>query len=208
MNVLIVGAHGRTARLLIPLLVDDGHTVLGVVRGEAHIKELQSLGATPFVVDLSEGDLSTPMNGIDAVVFTAAGGSHEYDTVDHRGAARVAHIAEDAGVRRFVLLSANGADAPNSWGPAYADYLSAKRAGEEAVAARNLDWTILRPGALTDGGGTGRITLLTSPGGTGSISRRDVARTLAALLPHDGTIGKTLELWSGSTPIVEAVASV
>ena len=114
MNVLITGAHGRTARIVARLLIEDDHTVTGVVRREAQRQALRALGAAVFVVDIAEGDLSRAMDGIDAVVFAAAGRSGEYDRVDHVGAAHVAQAAEEAGVRRFVLLSANGAHAPDS----------------------------------------------------------------------------------------------
>ena len=208
MNVLVTGAHGRTARIVVQQLIDGGHAVIGIVRKQEYRRELQTMGATVFVVDISDGDLSAALRGVDAVVFAAAGREGEYDRVDHRGVAHVVRVAESAGARRFVLLSANGAHDPESWGPSYAPYLRAKRAGEDALTASSLAWTIVRPAALTGGSATGRVTLLTNPGGSGSIARADVARTVTAVLAHDNTIGKTLELWSGTVPIDDAIAAV
>ncbi|MCG8348595.1 MAG: NAD(P)H-binding protein [Chloroflexales bacterium] len=208
MNIVIAGARGRTAKELIKLLVSRGDTVTGIIRQDRQRGEIEALRATAVVADLARDDLTTFVKGMDAVVFAAAGAAHEYEAIDHRAADRLAAAAEQAGVRRYILLSANGAHDPHSWGAAYADYLGAKRAGEDCVKSRDLDWTVMRPAALGSGEGTGHITLLSTPGGTGSIDRKDVARTLVAVLDHDNTIGKTLELWRGNTPIEEAARAV
>ena len=160
------------------------------------------------MADLPFSDLDATVADRDAVVFATAGLGGHYDEVDLRGADRLTAVVEDARVRRFALISASGAHDPSSWGAAYADYLTAKRDGEEAVKAHDLDWTAVRPASLGSGGGTGAVTLLTSPGGSGRIDHVDVARTVAAALERENTTGKSLELWSGETPIAEAVAGV
>src|SRR5439155_11773177 len=107
--------------------------------------------------------------------------------------------AEAAGVRRFVAVSSMGADraAPEGTDPVFAAYLRAKGAADADVRARaGLDWTILRPGRLTDEPGTGRVTLADATG-RGPVSRDDVAAVLAELLAQPGTAGRTLELTAG-----------
>jgi uncharacterized protein YbjT (DUF2867 family) len=209
MDVAIAGAHGRTGLLLGRMLAGRGDAVRGLIRDGSQAPDLEAAGVEPVVGDLAGGDLRPFVEGADAVVFAAAGGSGaEQRSVDQEGAGRLAEAAREAGVRRYVLLSANGAHDPYSWGSAYAGYLSAKAEGEREVRGSGLDWTVVRPGSLTNGAGTGRVTLLAEPGGSGSIAREDVARTLMAVLDAPNTVGATLELWGGRTPIEEAVRAV
>jgi uncharacterized protein YbjT (DUF2867 family) len=87
-------------------------------------------------------------------------------------------------------------------------YLEAKAEADEALAASDLDWTIVRPGILTDDQGTGTVTVTTDPSARAEIPREDVAATLSAVLQADNTIGKTFVLVEGETPIDEAVAAL
>ena len=89
----------------------------------------------------------------------------------------------------------------------WAAYLRAKKAAEDALRATALDWTILRPGALTDDPGTGRVLLAPPPVERGDVTRADTAAVLVALLDTPGTVGKVLELREGDVEIREAVAS-
>jgi uncharacterized protein YbjT (DUF2867 family) len=89
----------------------------------------------------------------------------------------------------------------------FAAYLRAKLAAEDAVRATDLEWTILRPGRLTDDPGTGRVRLAPHVE-RGDIPRDDVAAVLAALLDEPATAGLVLELTTGDTPIAEAVSQV
>jgi uncharacterized protein YbjT (DUF2867 family) len=86
-------------------------------------------------------------------------------------------------------------------------YLEAKAEADGRLAASGLDYTIVRPGSLTDDPGTGRIRAGTDIG-TGQVSRDDVAATLLAVLAADNTIGKTFVLLAGETPIEEAVRAL
>jgi uncharacterized protein YbjT (DUF2867 family) len=88
----------------------------------------------------------------------------------------------------------------------WAAYIKAKFAAEEDLRARDLDWTVLRPGGLTDDPGTGQVQLGTPPLPRGSVPRADVAAVIGALLDESRTSGQTLDLVSGDTPVAEAVA--
>jgi uncharacterized protein YbjT (DUF2867 family) len=94
----------------------------------------------------------------------------------------------------------DGADA------VFAAYLDAKKAADDDLRSRHLDWTILRPGALTMASGTGHVTLAAQTG-RGEVPREDVAAVLLALLDEPRTAGLTLELIAGDTPIPDAVAA-
>jgi uncharacterized protein YbjT (DUF2867 family) len=122
----------------------------------------------------------------------------------------MADAAERAWVRRFVQVSAMGAGQPPRPGSdeVWAAYITAKTAAEADLRARALDWTILRPGGLTDAPATGRIRLAPPPIPRGTIPSADVAAVIAALLGHPGTRHQTLELVGGDTPIAAAVHSL
>ena len=120
----------------------------------------------------------------------------------------LAEAAGQAGVRRFVQISGMGVDQPPAAGTdeVWAAYITAKFAAEEDLRARDLDWTVLRPGGLNDDPGTGQVALATPPLPRGRVPRADVAAVIVALLDKPGTSGQTLDLVSGDTPVGQAVA--
>ncbi|MFE0042921.1 NAD(P)H-binding protein [Streptomyces albireticuli] len=217
MRIVIAGGHGRIALRLERLLAGRGDEVAGVIRRPAQAGALLAAGAEPVVCDLesaSVGDLVRHLESADAAVFAAGAGPgsgiERKDTVDRGAAALFADAAEAAGVRRFVVVSSMGADRepPEGTDPVFAAYLRAKGAADADVRSRaGLDWTVLRPGRLTDDPGTGLVRLAESTG-RGAVSRDDVAAVLAALLAEPGTAGRTLELIGGDTPVAEAVKAV
>ncbi|MBB5121506.1 NAD-dependent dehydratase [Streptomyces eurocidicus] len=217
MRIVIAGGHGRIALRLERLLAGRGDEVAGVVRRAAQAGDVLAAGAEPVVCDLesaSVGDLVRHLESADAAVFAAGAGPGSgvarKDSVDRGAAALFADAAEAAGVRRFVVVSSMGADRepPEGTDPVFAAYLRAKGAADADVRSRaGLDWTILRPGRLTDGPGTGLVRLAESTG-RGDVTRDDVAAVLAALLAEPGTAGRTLELIGGDTPVAEAVKSL
>ena len=86
-------------------------------------------------------------------------------------------------------------------------YLRAKKAAEDDLRSRDLDWTILRPGSLTNDPGTG-LVLLADKVPRGNVPRDDVAAVLAGLCDTPAAIGRTLELISGNTPIADALKNL
>ena len=122
----------------------------------------------------------------------------------------MADAAERAGVRRFVQVSSMGAGQPPRSGSdeVWTAYITAKSAAEADLRARDLDWTILRPGGLTDAPATGGIRLAPPPVPRGTIPRADVAAVIAALLDNSGTRHQTLELVGGDSPVAVAIRSV
>jgi nucleoside-diphosphate-sugar epimerase len=220
MKIVIAGAHGQIARRLGGLLSARGDTVVGIVRNPDHEADLRDDGTDPIVLDLesaSVDDVSAVLAEADAVVFAAGAGpgsgAARKDTVDRGAAVLLADAAEWAGVRRYLLVSSIGVDqvaggaTPEGVDEVFVAYLRAKLAAEENLLARGgLAVTVLRPGALTDDPGTGRVTLAPSVE-RGSVPRDDVATVLVALLDA-GLDGAVLELVSGPTPVAEAVAAV
>ena len=216
MRVVIAGGHGKIALLLERLLAGRGDQAVGLIRNPAQVADVQRAGAEAVVCDLetaSADEVAVVLAGADAVVFAAGAGpgsgAPRKDTVDRGASVLMASAAERAGVRRFVQISSMGAGQPPRPGTdeVWAAYITAKTAAEDDLRSRDLDWTILRPGHLTDAPATGGIRLAAPPLPAGSISRDDVAAVIAALLDEPGTRHQTLELVGGDTPVAAAVRS-
>jgi len=216
MKVIIAGAHGKIGLRLARLLGAREVHPVGLVRKPEQQADLIAVGAHPVLFDLESGtatELADILRGADAVVFAAGAGSGSSaarkDTMDRGGAVLLADAATLAGVRRYVMVSAMGADA----GPqpehdeVFAAYIAAKKAADDYVRASDLDWTILRPGGLTLESGTGLVDLAEHTQ-RGQVPREDVAAVLLALLDEPKTAGLSLDLISGDTPIDEAVATL
>ena len=129
---------------------------------------------------------------------------------DRAASVLMAEAAQRAGVARFVQISSMGAGQPPQpgTGDVWAAYITAKTAAEDDLRSRDLDWTILRPGHLTDAPATGKIRLAAPPVPAGAIPRADVAAVIVALLDEPGTVHQTLELVGGDSPIAAAVGSI
>ncbi|HEY3560459.1 MAG TPA: SDR family oxidoreductase [Kribbella sp.] len=213
MRVVIAGGRGQIALRLTRLLSADGHQVVGVVRNPAHEADIAAAGGAAAVLDLEQADVSAVaevLTGADVGIFAAGAGpgsgNARKDTVDRGAAALFADAAEQAGVRRHLQVGSMGADRADSLtdDATFTVYLKAKWAAEEDLRARDLDWTVLRPGGLTDDPGTGKVNLADKTG-NGRISRDDVALVLAGLCETPAAIGRTLELVAGNTPVREAL---
>lgn len=209
MDVAIAGGHGQIALQLGQLLVEDGNRVRGIIRNPGHAGDLAAIGVEPVVFDLEHDDgLAAAIEGADATVFAAGAGpgsgAERKLTMDRDGAIKLIEACREAGIRRCVIVSAIGAQRGVEGNDVFQVYLRAKFEADEALRASDLDWTVLRPGGLTDEPGTGLVAL--GEGLTrGSVPREDVAATIRLLLPAPNTIGKTLDLVSGPLAIAEAV---
>lgn len=172
-------------------------------------------GAEPVLCDLESAsveEVARHLEGADAAVFAAGAGpgsgADRKNTVDRDAAVLFADAAERAGARRYIVVSSMGADPDHPGDEIFDAYLRAKGEADAYVRGRAaLDWTVLRPGMLTDDAGTGLVRLEASTG-RGPIPRDDVAAVLAELLETPATAGLTLELVSGSTPVSVAAKSV
>jgi uncharacterized protein YbjT (DUF2867 family) len=213
MDVTIVGGHGQIALLLAGRLGGAGHRVRSTFRDPDHAPDIVAAGAEPVRVDLEDpmSDLDAAIRGADAVVFAAGAGPgsgpQRKRDVDLGGAVRLIGAARDAGVRRYVMVSATGTERAKVAG-AMGPYLEAKLRADEALAASGLDFTIVRPGRLIDDPGTGFVACAAHFGRSGEIARDDVAAVLHAVLELPQTIGHTFEVMDGDTPVARAVATL
>jgi uncharacterized protein YbjT (DUF2867 family) len=217
MRVVIAGGHGKIALLLERLLSERGDQAVGLIRNPAQIADVRQAGAEAVVCDLeaaSADAVAALLSGADAVVFAAGAGpgsgAPRKDSVDRAASVLMADAAGRAGVRRFVQISSMGAGKPPQPGTdeVWAAYIGAKTAAEADLRSRDLDWTIVRPGGLTDAPPTGRIRLAAPPVPRGTVPRADVAAVIAALLDDPGTRHQTLELTGGDSPVAAVVRSI
>jgi uncharacterized protein YbjT (DUF2867 family) len=214
MRVVIAGGHGQIALLLEKLLAERGDSPVGIVRNPEHVADVERTGAEAVVLDLEHSDIDAVaevLRDADVVVFAAGGGPNSgaarKETVDRGAAVLLADAAERAGVRRYVMISAMGTDRadPDS-DDVFQVYLRAKKAADEDLMSRDLRWTVVRPGRLTDDPGTGLVQVGTLPGG--AVPRADVAAVLAEALHTDGTVGKAFDLLAGEQDIQAALADL
>ncbi|MES5816309.1 SDR family oxidoreductase [Streptomyces sp. RG80] len=215
MRIVIAGGHGQIALRLERLLAARGHEVAGIIRKAEQGDDLREAGAEPVLLDLESAsveEVAAHLQGADAAVFAAGAGpgsgAARKDTVDKGAAVLFAKAAVRAGVRRHVVVSSMGADPKHQGDDIFDVYQRAKGEADEYVRGQDaLDWTILRPGALTNDAGTGLVRLEAHTG-RGPVTRDDVAAVVAELLDTPATAGLTLELVGGSTPVSVAVKAV
>ncbi len=214
MRIVIAGGHGQIARQFGKLVAADGHEAVGMVRNPAHVPDLEHDGIEAAIIDLEDTDvdaMAEVLRGADGVLFAAGGGADgnaaRKETVDKGAAIMLADAAEAAGVRRYVMISSMGTDGadPDS-DDVFQVYLRAKKAADDDIRGRDLDWTIVRPGRLVDDVPTGRVQL--GDLDRGSVTRGDVAHVLAEVFDADNTIGKTFDVLGGDVAIKEAVSKV
>lgn len=212
-TVAIAGGHGKIAMILGRLLAERGDTVRGLIRNPDQAEDLRAAGIEPVICDLEgDGDVAGAIRGADAVVFAAGAGPGSGDarkqTMDKGGAVKLIEAAKAEGISRYLIVSSMGADkAPEDGAEGFGAYLRAKFEADEAVRASGLDYTVVRPGGLTEDEGTGLVRIAESTG-RGEIPRADVAAVLRACLDEPRSIGKSFDVISGDTPIVEAVAAL
>jgi len=213
MEIVVAGGHGKVGLRLLRLLADRGDRARGLVRKPEHVADLEAVGAEGVLADLErEDDLGPFVRGADAVVFAAGAGPgsgpERKRTVDLGGALKLIDACRSTGVRRYVMVSSVGAHAPEEAPEPMRPYQRAKAEADAALVASGLDWTIVRPGQLTDDPGIGRVDLSTALGRREPIARDDVAAVLAACLAVPEAVGLTFEAFGGDVPVEEAVRAL
>lgn len=211
MKIVIAGAHGNIAMLMHPKLMERGHEVRGLIRKPGQKEELKNAGAEPVICDLEkEDDISDAVGSADAVVFAAGAGAgsgaEKKWSVDRDGAIKLMEAAKKNGIDRYIMISAMGLDEPRG-DEVFQVYQKAKAEADEAIRNSGLDYTIVKPGRLTDDSATHKISLAHSLDG-GEVPRADVAAVLVQVLEKPELSGHTLDLTSGDTPIDKAINEV
>jgi uncharacterized protein YbjT (DUF2867 family) len=212
MDVIVAGGHGQIAQRLLRLLAADGHTARGLIRNPDHTADLERLGAEAVLCDLEQEDPRPHVSGAEAIVFAAGAGPGSGParkrTVDLGAAVKLIDAARELGVARYLMVSSIGAHDPAGGSEPMRPYLEAKAEADEALRASGLDWTIVRPGFLTNDPGTGKVDLSEEPGRRGSVPRDDVALVLVECLSLPNTVGKQFDLLAGDVPARDALSAL
>ena len=212
MKVLVVGANGKIGRILVNKLQNDNDfQVRAMVRSVEQANELNERGVEAVVADLegSVEQISKAMKGCDAVIFTAGSGSKTGPdktlTVDLDGAVKTIEAAEANSIKRFVMVSALQANNRENWNMKIKPYYVAKHYADRILMNSDLQYTIVKPGGLLDGPGTGKIQVAEKLE-RGTIPREDVASTIIEVLREPKMIRQSFDLVSGDLTIKEAIA--
>lgn len=211
--ILIVGATGQLGGLITSRLLQRGEDVRVLIRPGSTPDELIAAGAHPVTGDLKDpGSLHTACAGVDTVITTATANAtartspDTIESVDQHGNLNLIDAAEAAGVRRFVFVSALGAD-PSHPLP----LLSAKGEAERRLQTTGMAWTVLQPNVFMDklipivvgapvvAGQP--VTLVGSSDHRHSfVAMSDVAAYAVAALDHEESLGSVLVI-GGPQPI-------
>ena len=209
--VAIAGGHGKIALRLTERLSGRGERVISLIRNPDHADDIRARGGEPVICDLEHADASeiaAAISGSSAVVFAAGAGpgsgAQRKMTVDRDGAIKLLTAAEQAGAARYLIVSSVGAEAPPDDDDVFSVYLRAKAEADAAVQASDRDWTIVRPGPLTDDPGSGTVRIDLTPF-RGPISRDDVAALLDILLTDGRASRRILYVSAGDASIEQAL---
>lgn len=202
MNVLVIGAAGKSGEQVVKAAQAAGHTVTAFVRDAGAY-------AAPAGVRVVSGDATDPaavgpaVQGQDAVV-DAIGGKTPYKHTDlERDTAKAVLAAmKQAGVRRFVAISVIGVgDSKDQTGWVYEHLLMPtflrgavpdKAAMEQAVRDAGVDFVLVRPPFLTDGEPTGHVHVFTGDETAHKITRADLGRFIVDQLSSDEYVGRAV----------------
>ncbi|GJN34755.1 hypothetical protein PR202_gb23450 [Eleusine coracana subsp. coracana] len=213
-TVFVAGSTGRTGKRVVEKLLARG---FGVVAGTTDVDKArdslpQDANLQLVRADVTEGaeKLVEAVRGMDAVVC-ATGFRRSFDPfapwkVDNFGTVNLVEACRKAGVTRFVLVSSilvNGAAMSQILNPAYIVLnllgltLVAKLQAEKHIRRSGINYTIVRPGGLTDQPPSGNIVM--EPEDTlytGSISREQVAEVAVEALLCPEASFKVVEIIS------------
>lgn len=210
-KVLVIGANGRVGGKLVQALEEKKYTVLAGARNK--VKDITGTHVQFEAIDLlSDVDtLAKSMRGVDAIYFVAGSRGKNLLQIDLHGAVKTMQAAQQARVKRYIILSSNFALQPERWNEAslvnLTNYNIAKHYADHwLVNNSGLDYTSLQPGVLLETQGSGKISVNIENAGENSID--NVVETLVAILEDDSTIGKVVMMHDGDTPIREALKQV
>ncbi len=213
MNLLILGASGRTGLLVVEEALAAGHDVTALVRSPAKVTVRNPRLHVVAGQATDAGDVARAMAGAGAVISALGGGG----SVIADSTRAIVEAAHRTGVTRVVVMSSflverdrMGALTRLITRLAGASKVNDKKAGELLLRQSDLDWTIVYPGPLTDGPASGSVRML--PEGTKRriserISRADVAAWLVEAAASRQSSRRDVDITGGSQVVRPASLS-
>jgi uncharacterized protein YbjT (DUF2867 family) len=215
MKILIAGANGQIGSKIVKMLSKSDHQVRAMVRDSKQVDKMLKLGADETVVADLEGNLKEAVAGCTGIIFTAGSGSHtgrdKTELVDKEGAKKLVDEALKEDIERFIIVSSRHADKPEKAPDKIRYYFEAKGEADEYLRSSGLNYTVIRPGGLINGDGSGLILAkesLDEDEKSGNIPREDVAMTVVSSIDEDKTFHRSFDLVSGDITIREALADL
>ncbi len=207
-NILIIGANGKTGRIISKVLNNaSGYKPFGMIRQEKQKPFFENQGINTRIGDL-EDDFSKAFKDIDKVIFAAGSGGQTGDNkttaIDRDGAINAVKAAQKYNLHKFVMLSSMGTDKPEQV-KGLEHYLKAKKAADDFLRASDIPFTIIQPGALTNEDGREKIEIAKQLNKSGKISREDVAQALVYALELDIAKNSSFEMISGEDDLKSAM---
>ncbi len=210
MRVLVVGAGGKSGRLVVEKAVLAGHSVTALVHSQEDAKSHPFAGEVKLVTgDVHDRPLlRSAMEGCEGVI-DAIGGSTPYrDTDLESTAARaVLDTMEQTGAKRLIVISVLGAgESKAQTGFFYEHLLMAvflrgamkdKNAMEAEVRGSSVAWTLVRPPVLSDADATGSVKIVPEGETAHKITRADLAQFLVDQLESDAYLNQAVTVENG-----------
>ena len=212
-KVLVIGANGLTGTHITEKLKGlSGFEPIAMIRDEKQKEKFDKMKVKTVLGDL-EGDLDEAIKSADQVIFAAGSGSStgtdKTYAVDRDGAIKSIDKSKEHGIEKYVMLSSMGAHDPGIVDEgSFRDYLVAKHDADEYLKKSGLDYTIIRPGALSKEDGTGKIEAAPHLNKRGRISREDVAEVMINALSSADASDQTFEILEGDKTIEEAIKNL
>lgn len=212
MKVLVVGANGQIGQHIVKKLSEsEKYEVRAMLRNQEQASTFEEIGVESVITDL-EGEVEEIVKagqGCQVIIFTAGSGGHtgadKTILIDLDGAIKTIEAAEELGVQRFIMVSAINADKRDDWSIPH--YHAAKYYADKRLEASSLNYTIVRPGGLTNEPGLGSIAAAESLV-EGQVPREDVATTVVEAIDEVNTYKRGFDLLTGNTPIQEALKAL
>ncbi len=194
-KTLIIGASGQIGKITTQLLLNDQHQVVALVRDKNKLSDLNSPYLSVTEQDL-EGDFSQAFAGCEQVIFVAGSGGNTGDDktllIDLWAAVKAVNYAKQYDIKNFIMVSSIGADDPDATESDLKPYLVAKHMADEHLINSGLNYTIVRPGSLTNDSASLQITTQRpSERKDAKVSRENVANALLQVVktaPGDNRI--------------------
>ena len=214
MKVLVIGSNGQIGQRIVKKLADKNHDVYAMIRDEKQKVELQAMGAETVVADLEKDISHAYKYKLDAVIFTAGSGGDTSDdktvAVDLQGARKSIDEAVKNHVGRYIMVSALGTNEEKYMTGDLGKYFIAKSEADQHLVQSAINYTILRPGMLTNDPGNGNVKIAESLDSyePGTITRDDVATVAVEVLDKPNTYKKVIQMVQGKTPVKDAVKQI
>ncbi|MGX4645373.1 MULTISPECIES: SDR family oxidoreductase [Holzapfeliella] len=210
MKIFVVGANGRVGRHVVQKLAQKQDEVIAGVRDPKtqSLVEADNVNYVEFNLHQDAAQMAEAFKGSEAIIFAAGSAGKDVLKVDLDGAVKTMTAAKEAGIKRYIMVSAVNADRPETFpGQALHDYYISKHYADEWLRQTDLDYVIAQPTALTDTPSDGLINV-GRKGMQSEISRESVAEFLAEVVRNNAINHQTIDLSDGETPISQAIADL